>query len=1842
MASSSLFLDLAPLPPKDATTLRLGLQVHGAFTTAADAQQRIGDLRAMIDAVPGDFPTQPADDAAAKPWNDLEAAYTSQLGELLPWTWTGLTLKLFADGDYLADDPKILQPATPSLHPDSLDAVRRGFLKALREGSRGFEASTAFDKEDQDPSGTRFSFRAYAAQSAGWPAPVPQEALRSVIILEIARAALDKLPAGAQIFAVLAFEVAGRQYKLPAAADIKAAKDGKSGEWRSTGGGDAIAAESASLAVADLLNAPDSDESFLHPAKTLWLRDKLNNAAPFDHDEHGPGQVIGDHDWWARLHDGVATATDLPRLVIDALRDDLAATEVDRGFESLFLGFCGMLRDRLAPGIACKRAGPQPVAMYRFLRAPVMLDILVALRAADGKESRPLDLLALVVNASENGWDVLEHAPAGMSSNDLGRLGLVYCVLYRERFAEPTLEGWYEQLVPLAKAVRLPPRAELRDFLGMLSAKERIDLMESLRVECMRPAVRASALYESWKAASVLGSDPPLLALAKSQAQVFLATISSDVLTTLFVKQDVAPLFAATASLDAVAIASRAAPAGSPQPRFATRIADAVVGLAELRMDKDSVWRPLLTTKFPRPKGLGAAAEAAGEEAHRWTFRRGAVDDAGEPGPLVLDIDTLHDDSERQNQQTDLNVWLNGYCAFFRRAGAGQSAWGSGQIGHIEASAWEPPRVLIDPVGAPVAALFAQPAASSYGVRHILLQHNNRTQLPATGLDVIDNEGSDQVGNGWKGAEGCRVVAGVRDPAALLPFLAFGIDYEAVVFAQSRAGVIPDALAGKSAGDAPYRLDLSVDLDQVLAKVPVRKFAYRRRAKISAPRVAPRPLVTDPQWSPLSASRSTELAGAAFPAGEGVDVNAVCVLMSAAGLPAGEAVSAGWKELAFELRPPTCTHPVYDRWIAHDEARAGAADKPKWRAWRERIHASELLVSALKGQSFDDPGVQRLVHDTLTDERAQLDDPAVTAFVVRWCPVRGNGSPVPPHSLRLQRVAGPLVPKPEDPNDDTVVLFERGRCGPTDWTLRVRVHDAAPPPPDRFVEDAATRVLTFLVLPGEIGDLEVLSAAHKDDLQRCDLSPLDQIGDFRTFEGWRARIEVATAHRLNADDAYKACRVDVAQTRDISLYWSRDDVQPNAGIAPTMLQLDNVGAVRARRQVWHSTGRPLPAFPGQRVNLDSMVPLGNPQDGSPDPTASGVLWDAIGFAERIDTSASWSKKVTLAVTSARQVVLEDPAGADASPRYVRYAVEASHRYAALYLPMMKTDDGRRHFAPYVAEQSCAIPGGAQLATDHWKRAFRPGADVPHVPRPAVRLVVPLTRSLESGAGTGADLLVVLNEELETTNPLLTRLEAGIEVVTRKWADDTTKSLLEFGPDPILSGKAQAGTFVGLSCVGPLGHTFDSDTREPYFVGTSYVVKTANVTQAWDLGKLSFRRLLLPEYMAGYFAEPADAGLRRSVTMPTRGPLEISADLLAAAGQGHLSMMNVACGGGGSTFTIEFLGQSLALKVRREESPTRDGTRHRWALTGPAALPDAAFVDADWKQEVLLSTKVTDQALLTADFRLVAARVREARPEEKPPIPALWDLAGYLAVSTRPAPIVEGQEFAAGWDRVWQRILTWRVDEPIDGAALQVRLRSTELARHGVAQTVVRASDYTPAEWVQTLPDSSSLSIAGKPWVQKKAGDALSVRVLDQAKRALGLFDGEAPAVLNWGGQPVAHGSEGQGLHHRLLVTRAVQAADGSTSEAYYGIFNRKAGDRFEPMELHAKDAALPPAEELRAYVMLVQSSPREYAKALGFWDALFPPQGDGSASSNPDDPRQTQDARQRILAVGEPVFGCRS
>ena len=106
------------------------------------------------------------------------------------------------------------------------------------------------------------------------------------------------------------------------------------------------------------------------------------------------------------------------------------------------------------------------------------------------------------------------------------------------------------------------------------------------------------------------------------------------------------------------------------------------------------------------------------------------------------------------------------------------------------------------------------------------------------------------------------------------------------------------------------------------------------------------------------------------------------------------------------------------------------------------------------------------------------------------------------------------------------------------------------------------------------------------------------------------------------------------------------------------------------------------------------------------------------------------------------------------------------------------------------------------------------------------------------------------------------------------------------------------------------------------------------------------------------------------------------------------------------------------------------------------------------------------------------------------------------------------------------------------------------------------------------------------------------------------------------------------MHHVLLVTRKVLTADGSPSEDYVGIFNRTntLGNRFVPVELYRRDTPIPAESDLRGYVMLVQRSARAYVTPeAGFWNAVFPDQSD--------DPRKSRDARLRILAVGEPLYG---
>lgn len=1851
MSTITLFLDLSPLPARG-DKLRFGLHMFGAFEKAADAQERLDGL--STDLGEAELPLDPKDPA----WAGVEQAFAKHLGELLPWLWSGSAIRLAVDGGkaaaYTADPITLVQD---TMHPDSLDLCRRGYLSSIYDGSGKLADATLFQREKPDESGTSFSMQTLSAQATRWPSPVPQEALKTVHVLEIDRQVLQDAfdqDEGTAIAAVIALHLHGRDFAVPAAAPRVSQLQAS---WTATAGSDTVVFLSAGLPLKDILHPPANHDSFMHPAGSLWLRSALAHETGFTDDEAGPGQGMADHDWWSRLHDGVSAAAETPRVLIEALRRTPTATELEGDFAMTALAFCGTLRDILEPGIAC--AAPGVPRMFAHAREPLMIGLMSSLPSA-APPSESLDILAI---ATRDEWPQFDH-PVLLPPLDLARVALVYCALHREAFDAPSIGTWYERLRTLSKVLeeRLPDvqpagataLSVLRRAVDVLSAEERLALLDELRVEAMRPAVRAKALLAGWNAAVVPRTgDAPRLATAKTAAKTFVATLSQAVLEKAFTDHDPAPLVLATAALDAVGSASKTRQGEDKTARFATKIERAIVDHVRNRMAGKPVQQPPLgVDPVLHFTGLEAAAADVGEEAHRWIFRKDVVDATGQPSPLVLQLDTLHDDGDVQTGETDLNQWINGYAAFFRRAqppGA-RSEWACGQLGVIEARMWSGSPLLRDKHGKALLATEPQPATVSYGVRQVLLQHDDRPLLPDAGIDTVGQEGGGADAHGWSQARGFAVVADRDDLAGAgtrtrLPFLAFGVDYEAVVWAESRAGTPPDELAGTNAERAPYLLDPKVALGPVLDASPHRReLKYRRRVPISVPRVAP---VLRPRnagagalprtWTPLSASNHVNTAQVAWPSprSNGPDAAPVCVLLSSAGLPTVEALPDLWTGIELAVMPPSCTWAVYDRWVGYDHASASGPSKEAWGKWRGRVHASELLISALKQAGMAEQE-RAAINAKIAAPEAQLDDPAVGALLVEWRPLRGDMGTPELELVPLDRPIAPPQPIPLDPSKpehDMLLLKERGRAGPADWRVRVMVHEGSTPGSrsQRFQADTAARLLTVRLWPGEIGDLFVHSAVPQTDLaSRCDLQAARSEAGHGLFGAWSARFEVATAHGLDAQQLFNHCHTRVQSSGDVTLFWRAAKPAGHTPLDPVMLAIDNVGVARPQRQAWHGTGRPAPAFPHDARSLDRIEPAHDLEDGSADPTASGVVWDAQGFAERFASSALLGVATQLPVNASETVLQEEKCGTQPDPRYFRFGVEATQRYAAIYRPLLQDKANRQAFDPVQARQSTTRNGVDFY--DEWIRAYRPGAEPDEVPRPAVRLVIPLTRSLAPPADAkSADILVVLDEELNTTSPLATRLEAMIEPVYREYGSNTqpkTEVMLEQAPDPIVSGQPEDAARVALACVGPLGHTFDTDTREPYFAGVSYLVQTGGHLRDWDFVKLCFRRVLAPELMNGYYPTPSvyQQGTR-IVTLPTSGTLRLAGADLAASLQGHLTLQGLATASSRIELRIDFFG--MAATIALLHAPLTGGGR-RWTLEGTP--PNGALLDAKWTVQQCWAAQPSAR-VLAVDARVFLARIREPNIQEK--VPARWELALYVALAQRPIATELDEDPHLPWDRRWTRVLTWQQDEPANLIASAATLAADADASHGVAQSAVRASDYTPGDWIQALPDANALPIAGEQWVKRNGTQPLELRIATPGKWELSITEAGQPAQLAWRNDPAGAGDEGQGLHHRLLVTRVVRTADGNPSEAYVGIFHCPGAgrNRFVKLEPQA-NPRLPPAGELRAYVLLVQKSLREYtssAPVLGFWQAAFP--------GNDADPLKTTDARHRILGISQPIEG---
>lgn len=225
-----------------------------------------------------------------------------------------------------------------------------------------------------------------------------------------------------------------------------------------------------------------------------------------------------------------------------------------------------------------------------------------------------------------------------------------------------------------------------------------------------------------------------------------------------------------------------------------------------------------------------------------------------------------------------------------------------------------------------------------------------------------------------------------------------------------------------------------------------------------------------------------------------------------------------------------------------------------------------------------------------------------------------------------------------------------------------------------------------------------------------------------------------------------------------------------------------------------------------------------------------------------------------------------------TPRPRLWTEDVSNDLGALYYRLHVTL--RPRFAvlggAYAAEITSAAAGG------DWSRQFVPCRQTKSIPKPLIRLVVPLTQAAEwdvsaSGAPLPADqngspgLLVLAAERWYgfggLNESLLARVVNTKEEQLRV-PDPKVGFLQEIGYDPILTPKAVRSTTIDFSpdsVIGPIGHTLDVGLPAPIFRACSFILKIPAGLKAkyWPMAIVRFRRHLEKEGIAKRVASLPD-------------------------------------------------------------------------------------------------------------------------------------------------------------------------------------------------------------------------------------------------------------------------------------------------------------------------------------------------------------------------------------------------
>jgi hypothetical protein len=713
----------------------------------------------------------------------------------------------------------------------------------------------------------------------------------------------------------------------------------------------------------------------------------------------------------------------------------------------------------------------------------------------------------------------------------------------------------------------------------------------------------------------------------------------------------------------------------------------------------------------------------------------------------------------------------------------------------------------------PLELLAPTPIASSGGMPRVSFQYNNAAPAGTSTPSQVTHLPTPEM------AVGAPNVFHLIQPTTkdnpnpparqLLPFLAYGLTYDLIVFAMTNQGAIPEQLradaadathpafpAAIPAGSTPAESDQNVDVENKLAtavpenfKALVRSARYLRTTSIGHLALhvnLNQNVSTDPQLSgydPFLIPKDVALVAAEIPElrrkagddGNPVSGRKACLLLAdvnGAPLAQGNASSR-----PFKLSAPACSVEVLDRWLARDEF-AAADGLPRQTIAQLRRKIRGLYADALKKRQADVEAATQAGKPVPADlDNSRLEDPAVGGLVVTTQLFRRAGQPATGLVTQFFQwdrkfdkfmTPGAAMPSslPDLCRDGAAITFQIVGQPPTD--------NLSPPPP----VTSGTPAVPSVVVSVAAGDvvLVTLQAAVRKDYFDVDNGParFDPIvlsdpttsvpgndtsgpADFRVFDPIEIVIEAAQADLPDPESLYTACdfKVDAGNgQRQILLDWNRvaDD-----------RKWDAVGAVETGDIAWSFTGRPVTRYPFEFTDYPNTIP-----GQSDTPATNPLLWEIEAFADRA-TLAPAVKVFPIPLTQAGSLTplripiqtlsSRGPAGVK------RYEIVVRNRYAAAYQQVPNSGVVASRRAKHTVTHA---PPGKLLWVDSYRRLVVQAVPPDTVPEPSVRALVPLTRSMDDDKGAAvAGLLVVLNGAFGDVGGVAEWLDAGVDVIEQK-------------------------------------------------------------------------------------------------------------------------------------------------------------------------------------------------------------------------------------------------------------------------------------------------------------------------------------------------------------------------------------------------------------------------------------------------------------------------------------------